>query len=57
MANRAALYNHQLEQTIAYEAEGKALIISPTDIYGLGTLSKDNTNHFLRCIQTKKSMV
>ena len=41
MANRAALYNRQLEQTIGYEAEGKVMIISPSDIHGLGTLSKD----------------
>ena len=41
MANRAALYNRQLEQAIRYEAEGKVMIVSPSDIYGLGTLSKD----------------
>ena len=41
LAGRAALYNRQLERAIACEAEGRVLIVSPTDIYGLGTLSKD----------------
>ena len=41
LANRAALYNRQLEAALAYEAEGRALVIAPADIYNLGTLSKD----------------
>lgn len=41
LANRAGLYNLQLDLAKKYEREGKALIVAPDDISGMGTLTKD----------------
>ena len=41
LANRAGLYNFQLDLAKKYEREGKVLIVAPDDISGMGTLTKD----------------
>ena len=41
LANRAGLYNMQLDQAKKYEREGKVLIVAPDDIAGMKTLTKD----------------
>ncbi len=41
LANRAGLYNLQLDIAKKYEREGKVLILAPDDISGMKTLTKD----------------
>ena len=41
LANRAGLYNLQLDLAKKYEREGKVLIVAPDDISGMSTLTKD----------------
>ena len=41
LANRAGLYNLQLDLAKKYEREGKVLIVAPDDISGMKTLTKD----------------
>ena len=41
LANRAGLYNLQLDLAKKLEREGKALIVAPDDIGGMQTLTKD----------------
>ena len=41
LANRAGLYNMQLDLAKKYEREGKALIVAPDDIGAMKTLTKD----------------
>ena len=41
LANRAGLYNLQLDLAKKYERDGKALIIAPDDIGNMKTLTKD----------------
>ncbi len=41
LANRAGLYNLQLDLAKKYEREGKALIVAPDDIGAMKTLTKD----------------
>lgn len=41
LANRAGLYNWQLDLAKKYEREGKVLIVAPDDIGEMGTLTKD----------------
>ena len=41
LANRAGLYNLQLDLAKKYEREGKVLILAPDDISGMKTLTKD----------------
>ena len=41
LANRAGLYNMQLDLAKKYEREGKALIVAPDDIGDMQTLTKD----------------
>ncbi len=41
LANRAGLYNMQLDMAKKYEREGKALIVAPDDIGDMKTLTKD----------------
>lgn len=41
LANRAGLYNLQLDYAKALERQGKALIVAPDDIGGMETLTKD----------------
>lgn len=41
LANRAGLYNLQLDLAKKYEREGRALIIAPDSIEGMSTLTKD----------------
>lgn len=43
LANRAGLYNLQLDLAKKYEREGKALILAPDDIAGMDTLTKDRS--------------
>ena len=42
LANRAGLYNMQLDRAKSYEREGKVLIVAPDDIGGMKTLTKDH---------------
>ena len=41
LANRAGLYNLQLDLAKKYERDGKALIVAPDDIGNMSTLTKD----------------
>ena len=41
LANRANVYNRELERCIELEKEGKVLIVSPDSIGNMGTLTKD----------------
>lgn len=41
LANRAGLYNMQLDLAKKYEREGKVLIVAPDDIGNMSTLTKD----------------
>lgn len=41
LMNRAGLYNLQLDLAKKYERQGKVLIVSPDDIGGMDTLTKD----------------
>ena len=41
MAKRAYIYNHQLEQAIELEKEGKVRILAPYSIEGMDTLTRD----------------
>ena len=43
LANRAGLYNMQLDLTKKYEREGKVLIVAPDDIGAMKTLTKDRS--------------
>ena len=40
LANRAHLYNKKLEQVLKLEKQGKALVLAPDSIEGMGTLTK-----------------
>ncbi len=42
LANRAGLYNLQLDRAKRYEREGKVLIVAPDDIGDMQTLTKDH---------------
>ena len=41
LVGRSARYNRQVEAVLAMEAQGKALLVAPTDISGMSTLKKD----------------
>ena len=41
LANRALIYNRQLDLAKSYEKRGKLLIVAPKDISGMHTLTKD----------------
>ena len=41
MAGRAYIYNHQLDQAIRLEKEGKVRILAPYSIDGMDTLTRD----------------
>ena len=43
LANRAGLYNLQLDLAKKYAADGKALIVAPDSIEGMKTLTKDRS--------------
>ncbi|HAM15911.1 MAG TPA: patatin family protein [Eggerthellaceae bacterium] len=43
LANRAGLYNLQLDLAKKYEREGKAIIVAPDSIEGMKTLTKDRS--------------
>ncbi len=40
LANRAMIYNEQLDLCLQYEKEGKVLIVAPDDISGMSTLTR-----------------
>lgn len=41
LVRRAALYNEQVAAVMELEKEGKALLVAPTDISGMSTLTRD----------------
>lgn len=41
LLNRYRLYNEEVDLAKQYESEGKALILAPTDLFGLSTLHKN----------------